>query len=292
MPTSIKVSSIEVSQVDAFTETPFYGNPAGVVMDAADISSDIRQKIARELNCSETVFIEQLETRRFKFRYYTPETEVDLCGHATIAGLHTLQARLGITGEIVVETLVGGLTMRLEADGTAWMRQADPTFRALAEDLQRAVVNALQVREEDIDVALPFQLAYTGLWDILVPLRHLATLQQLAPQFDRLAAICRQLGAASVHVYTMETVEQGSTVHARDFSPAVGVNEDPHTGTASGALGALLVHTGVVQPGFYVFEQGWSVGRPGCILVQVTPDMEVFVGGKAITVFRTQLRTS
>ncbi|MFB5193123.1 PhzF family phenazine biosynthesis protein [Alicyclobacillus fastidiosus] len=285
-------TSIEVSQVDAFTTTPFHGNPAGVVLNAQGIEPRVRQQIARELNCSETVFIEQHAMGRFAFRYYTPATEVDLCGHATVAALHTLHEAHDLSGDILVDTNVGVLPMRIEQDGTVWMRQADPQFRELEGEVRRAVVSALRVEEADIHPSLPFQLAFTGLWDILVPLKKLDALHQLEPQFDVLAAICRELGAASVHVYTMETVEAGSTVHTRDFSPAVGVNEDPHTGTANGALGASLVHAGVIEPKRHVFEQGWSIGRPGHILVDVTQDMAVSVGGKAVTAFCAQLRTS
>ncbi|GMA64491.1 PhzF family phenazine biosynthesis protein [Alicyclobacillus fastidiosus] len=285
-------TSIEVSQVDAFTTTPFHGNPAGVVLNAKGIEPTMRQQIARELNCSETVFIEQGVTGRFKFRYYTPATEVDLCGHATVAALHTLYETYHLSGDILVETNVGMLPMRMEEDGTVWMRQADPQFCELDGAMRAAVVRALRVEDTDVHPSLPFELAFTGLLDILVPLKKLDTLHQLAPQFDMLSSICRELGAASVHVYTTETVGAESTVHARDFSPAVGVNEDPHTGTANGALGASLVRAGVIEPKRHVFEQGWSIGRPGHILVEVTQDMAVSVGGKAVTVFCTQLRTS
>ncbi|WAH37653.1 PhzF family phenazine biosynthesis protein [Alicyclobacillus dauci] len=282
----------DLYQVDAFTETPFNGNPAGVVLDAGQITPDIRQKIARELNCSETAFVTQTGQTTFRFRYYTPETEVDLCGHATIATLHTLHEQSGLTGEILVNTNVGDLPMRIEADGTAWMRQAAPQYRDIDETTKSRILDSLGLTKDELDANLPFGLAFTGLWDIMLPLPTRQSVHALQPNFDALAKVSKQLGAASVHIYAFDPVDQQSTLHTRDFSPAVGVNEDPHTGTANGALGALLVHHGVLKPGQFIFEQGWSIGRPGHILVEVTPDMQVFVGGRAVTTITGRLRLS
>lgn len=284
--------SIEVYQVDAFTTTPFYGNPAGVVLHADQLSTGVRQNIARELNCSETIFISARGQNEYTFQYFTPTTEVDLCGHATIAGLHMLHQALQIEGSIQAVTNVGELPMRIDADGSLWMKQAHPQSQKVPEDKQDQIFRALNISKALKDPKLPLALSFTGLWDIVVPLKSRADLMQLQPDLHTLAEISRELGAASVHVYTMDVVEQTSTVHARDFSPAVGVAEDPHTGTANGALAALLVHEGVLQPNRFTFEQGWSVGRPGHIFVEVTENMDVFVGGRAVTVMQAKMALS
>lgn len=277
------MSSIKVFQVDSFTTTPFFGNPAGVVLQAEALSVADRQNVALEMNCSETAFVEQTGPTSFSFRYYTPQTEVDLCGHATIAALHTIYQETGLSGNIHVDTNVGVLPMRIQDDGTVFMRQATPAFRQLSEEQKADVLKALRVGEDVLSDDLPFALAYTGLWDIMVPFALRDDVMSLSPDMDALKRISESVGAASVHVYTFDVVDSASTLHARDFSPAVGVPEDPHTGTANGALGALLVNQGRLAPGQFVFEQGWSVGRPGHIFVEVTKDAEVFVGGKAVT---------
>lgn len=283
---------IDFFQVDSFTETPFLGNPAGVILDAEDLNPEVRQRIARELNCSETAFVSQTGPREFRFRYYTPAIEVNLCGHATIAALHVLHERTGLTGDITVDTNVGLLPMTVDEMGRAWMQQAPPQFRSLDETVQAEVIRALRMARCMLDDQLPFEMSFTGLWDIMVPFKNRNDIFALSPHFDELAELSRQLGAASVHVYTLDTVEPNSSLHARDFSPAVGVNEDPHTGTANGALAALLVAHRVLKPGQHVFEQGWSVFRPGYILVDVAADMTVSVGGRAVTVMEGSMRVS
>lgn len=278
---------ISVLQVDAFSQVPFAGNPAGVVLEADGLDETVMQSIAAEMNCSETAFVSSGPSG-LRFRYFTPAVEVDLCGHATIAALHAL-GQQGVVGELQVKTNVGVLNMSIGQDGTCWMEQAEPQFRPVDSDQLVTVAGLLGLSREQIQSDIPLGLAYTGLWDLMVPVKDLHTLRTIRPDFDGLEKLNRQQGAASTHVYTFQTERQGSTLHARDFSPAVGVPEDPHTGTASGALGAWLVHQGVLKPGEHVFEQGWSVGRPGFIHVSLSENREVRVGGYAATVLRGEI---
>ncbi|QQE77168.1 PhzF family phenazine biosynthesis protein [Alicyclobacillus sp. SO9] len=280
---------IEVFQVDAFTTAPFSGNPAGVVLSANDLTPLQMQHIARELNCSETAFVIQDDIGNLRFRYFTPATEVDLCGHATVATLHLLHSERNRTGLLRVGTNVGELTMQISVDGTVWMNQAAPKFQRVNDISLKDMAQLLGIDPSAISSEVPFGLAYTGLWDFMVPVTGLDVLEHLQPNFDAIKKLNEQQGAASTHVYTFSTKERDSTLHARDFSPAVGILEDPHTGTASGALGAWLVDQGKLEPGEFVFEQGWSVGRPGFIHVAVSKmqnQMQVKVGGKAATVLK------
>lgn len=282
--------NIRILQVDAFTSRAFEGNPAGVVLDAGGLTEEQMQRIAREMNCSETAFVLPSERADLRFRYFTPAVEVDLCGHATIAALHALRASGRLRGQRTVETNAGLLQMEAQDDGTCWMEQARPKFRAFEGDL-RDLVGLLAISVEDLDPGVPVGMAYTGLWDLLVPLRDRAALRRAAPNFAALAEHNRRLGVVSTHLFTRDTEDSGSTLHCRDFSPAAGVPEDPHTGTASGALGAYLVHLGALAPGRHVFEQGWTVSRPGQILVDVAEDaLRVRVGGRAVTVLEGEMR--
>lgn len=277
--------------MDAFTDTPFAGNPAGVVPEADGLTDAEMQKMAREMNCSETAFVLASDRAEMRFRYFTPAQEVDLCGHATIATLHVLGQEKGFQGGHRVETRAGVLTMEVAPDGTSWMEQAAPQWRPYTLTGLEDVAAILGLKPEDLDPRVPLALAYTGLWDLLVPVRNLAALHAARPDLSRLAAHNRALGVASTHLFTFETALEGSTLQARDFSPAVGIPEDPHTGTASGALGAYLVSLGVVAPGRMIFEQGWTVERPGLIHVEVSPGAQgVRVGGRAVTVVTGAMR--
>ncbi|EJY94482.1 phenazine biosynthesis protein PhzF family [Alicyclobacillus hesperidum URH17-3-68] len=283
---------VEIFQVDAFTKDPFLGNPAGVVLDADDLTSEMRQCIAREMNCSETVFVVHLGEHHYDFRYYTPATEVDLCGHATIAALHLLREWSEVIGDLLVETNVGRLRMRIEDSGMVWMEQAKPQFRDLEQVEKAQILEALGMSANDVARELPFAMASTGLWQVMVPVASRRTLLALEPRIDQLGVVSRQLGAACVHLYARDPVAPESAAHTRDFAPAVGVAEDPHTGTATGALAALLVHRGITEPGRHVFEQGWSVKRPGHIWAEInsTDLSSVWVGGEAVTVLRGEMR--
>lgn len=280
---------VAVQQIDAFTEQPFAGNPAGVVTDAGGLTPEEMQLVARELNCSETAFVLRSDRADLRIRYFTPTIEVDLCGHATIATLHALNAEGRVHGNLTVETNAGLLGMEVRADATCWMEQARPAFRPFdgaAEDM----LQLLGLGPADIDPDLQIGIAYTGLWDLLVPLRNLDALRRAAPDMRALGEHNRSIGVVSTHLFCRETVRAGSTLHTRDFSPAAGVPEDPHTGTASGALGAYLVKSGALAPGAHVFEQGWTVARPGLIFVEVGPKaVQVRVGGHAISVIQGDL---
>jgi trans-2,3-dihydro-3-hydroxyanthranilate isomerase len=285
------VRKIVVKQVDAFTNRPFFGNPAGVVGRAEGLSDREMQWIAREMNCSETAFVLPSSVADLRLRYFTPAIEVDLCGHATIAALAVLHEEGRVTGTVTVETRAGVLAMEVDSAGVAWMEQATPKVRAIDPDDVSHIVRWLGLERNDLHPDIPLGLAFTGLWDLLVPVRDRSALRRAVPDGPALAAYTRRLGAVSAHLFCFETEYAESTLHARDFSPAVGVLEDPHTGTASGALAAYLVEKGVLTPGRFQFEQGWTVGRPGLILVEVHQHpWQVRVGGQATTVLEGEIR--
>lgn len=324
-PSSRRVS---VLQVDAFTRQPFAGNPAGVVLDAAGLSDGEMQEIAREINVSETAFLlPPAVGGDFRLRYFTPGQEVDLCGHATVATFFALAAtgRLRPGGEaaalstVRVETRAGLLPVEVRwAAGRpdmVVMTQAQPRFRPCAADLAE-VAACLGVPLSAIDGgAVPVGIAYTGLWHLLVPVRDLAAVQGMAPDLPRLARLNEAIAVHSTHVFSFETVQPGATLHARSFAPAIGIAEDPQTGTASGALGAYLVARGAmgVVPGAapaglggtirLEMEQGHELGRPGLIAVEVElagagavpavqgepPIAAVRVGGPAVIVLKGEM---
>lgn len=308
------VRRIQVLQVDAFTTVPFGGNPAGVVPDASGLSDEEMQAIAREMNLSETAFVlpPQAPGADFRVRFFTPRTEVDLCGHATVAAFWAL-AELGRLAPAPgagpatrrQETRAGVFAVEVRFDGgrpaAVMMSQAVPRFRPFSGN-PAEVAGALGLRPEAVaaDAAaacaadsaaagvsaafagagLPLGLAYTGLWHLMVPVRGLQDLQALAPDMSRLGALNERLGVQTTHVYTTETLAAGRAAHARSFAPVLGISEDPQTGTACGALAAFLVAHGIlaVPPSgvvSVVIEQGHFIGRPGEV------QAEVHVGGFA-----------
>ena len=297
------METIRVLQVDAFTTEPLAGNPAGVVPDADGLTADQMQRVARELNLSETAFLLESDVADRRLRYFTPTTEVDLCGHATIGSLAFLADEGRVDpGTSTLETNVGVLELELEADGTVWMAQERPTIREVDLEYDR-VADALGVDRsalEAVGTALPLAVASTGLPFLVVPVAYLADVRNADPDLAAIEALSTDVGATGVYLFSFETLAADSTLHGRMFAPAAGVPEDPVTGTASGAVGAYLERHGALEtPDSDEFEraaavdadatpaseelrleQGHFVDRPG--LVRVSVGDEIRVGGRGV----------
>lgn len=295
---------VAVKQVDAFTKQPFTGNPAAVVSDAADLSVEEMQAIAREMNCSETVFVLPATDpdAHLQIRWFTPTTEVALCGHATIACFHALaeEARYGVgTGDrtFQVQTRSGNLPVHVERDAEGavrvWFGLPLPQLRPCRLD-REALAELLGTRPHHFDAALPFVEFYSY---VVIPIRGLSALQKLSPDPHGLANLSRQTGIWGYCPITLETVDSSSAVHARFFAPSEGILEDPVTGSAQGPLGVYLWKNGVVEArdGLVSFtgEQGDGIGRPGRVRVRVRlrgdEVLQVEVGGEAVTVLEGTL---
>ncbi|WP_435093995.1 PhzF family phenazine biosynthesis protein [Halorubrum sp. N11] len=302
--------------VDAFADEPLAGNVAGVVPDAAGLSDDQMGRIAAELGASETAFLfGAAADAPDQIRYFTPSTEVDLCGHATIATYGALFAEGAIdAGDRALRTNVGDLEIAIDDDGTVWMRQNPPTVD-LIESGSRAggdtdgadidpngagldadrLGDALGIDSaalRDVGADLPVAVASTGLPWLVVPVNFLERLGEAEPDIAAIEAISESCDVAGIYAFTFDTLDAESTLHGRAFAPAVGVSEDPVTGTASGAVGAYLREVGAFDGDFpeeLRFEQGHFLDRPGRVRVRVAGDA-VRVGGEAIVSMDAALR--
>jgi len=322
--------------VDAFADEPLAGNVAGVVPDAAGLSDDRMRRIAAEIGASETAFlfedagagdaatgaeagdaaVESGEANAAgdapdeRLRYFTPTTEVDLCGHATIATYGALFAEGAIdAGERTLRTGVGDLEVAVDEDGTVWMRQNPPTVDVIGtsgggnggDDASAVDLDADRLGDalgidpaalRDVGADLPVAVASTGLPWLVVPVNFLERLGEAEPDTAAIEALSEAHGVAGVYAFTFDALDAESTLHGRAFAPAVGVPEDPVTGTASGAVGAYLREVGAFDGDFpdeLRFEQGHFLDRPGHVRVRVSGD-SVRVGGRAIVSMDGDLR--
>ena len=273
--------------VDAFTDEPLSGNVAGVVPDAEGLTNEKMAQIAAELGASETAFVFDGEDGADeRLRYFTPRTEVDLCGHATLATYGALFAENAITaGDRTVRTNVGDLAITVETDGTIWMRQNPPTVAVVSDGGENAssvdsltadrLGDALGIDPaalQDIGADLPVAVASTGLPWLVVPVNFLQHLGQAEPDAAAIEAISTEYDVVGVYAFTFDTLETESTLHGRAFAPAIGVDEDPVTGTASGAVGGYLRAVDAFDGDFpeeLRFEQGHFLDRPGYVRVRV-----------------------
>lgn len=285
--------------VDAFTDEPCSGNAAGVVPDAADLSEDQMLAVANELGASETAFIRESERADRRVRYFTPTTEVDLCGHATIAShARLVESDVLEPGVHTLETNVGTLDIEVGSDGVVWMTQNPPEVHRVDVD-ERRVADALGLSTDGLLSDLPLAVASTGLPFLVVPVKYLSDLGNADPDFGAVTALSGDVDAAGVYAFTFDTLAGDATLHGRAFVPRYGVDEDPVTGTASGATGAYLDHVGAFagggespsatdvsvedgMPEELLFEQGHFLDRGGEVRVRVDGD-GVAVGGTAVT---------
>ena len=280
--------------VDAFSTEPLAGNAAGVVPDADGLTDQQCQAVARELSVSETAFLFESEEADRRVRFFTPTQEVDLCGHATIGAHAWLDAERELAaGPHTLETNVGVLDIEIEDDRTVWMTQDIPTVEPREIPYSR-LAEALGVDEatlQDVGAELPVARASTGLPFLVVPINFLESLGSVTPNLRAIETLSEEHDVAGIYVFTFDTLGSDSTLHARMFAPAAGVDEDPVTGTASGACGAYLHDVGAgafdEPPEEMVFEQGHFVDRGGLVEIRVGHDKEgrraVRVGGQAVT---------
>lgn len=275
--------------VDAFTDRPFHGNPAGVVLlqDGEELPDGIMQKLASELRFSETVFVKK-RGEELQFRYFTPVSEIELCGHATIGAFQAMIEAGWVEryGNYKFDTKVGKLNVRVDG-GLIMMKQDIPKIREVIsspEELEK-IASMLQLKCEDIindSGRLSPAIVSTGLWDLLVPVKDIDTLWHIVPDLKGIEDYTREKGLVSVHVFTFGERE-GVLCHARNFAPLYGIPEEAATGTANGALVYYLYHLGLVDANkLHKIRQGESMNRPSEIFAEVYTDetgVRVFVGG-------------
>lgn len=278
---------IKVHTLDSFVKTKSGGNPAGVVLEANNLSEDDMENIAKKVGFSETAFVQRSDKANFKVRFFTPNNEVNLCGHATIATFFLLtNKRIIQSGKYMLETKAGILNIQVKDNRTVFMTQILSQF---SEEINRKeIIECLNISEDQFLSDLPIQIVSTGLRDILVPIKNLKILLSIKPNFNKISDISKKYNVVGFHVFSLET-KFGSTAHCRNFAPLFRIPEESATGTSNGALSCYLFKYGKItkaQVGNLIFEQGYSMNKPSEILAKLKIEdneiKEVQVGGTAI----------
>ena len=294
----------KVYQVDSFTEKRFAGNPAGVVANAEGLNEEKMQKIARELNNSETAFIFQSDESGYDvhLRFFTPLKEVPICGHATVAAhyIRAIENNLG-SCRVTQKTGAGILPVDIikeKNDYRIVMTQGKIEFEEpLNQAVSESILKALGLTSADRDERCPIQIVSTGHSKVMIGINKEDKLNSLTPDMTKLAALSREIKCNGYFVFTFDSNEKDILTKGRMFAPAIGINEDPVTGNANGPLGAYIVKYKLVDftGGKFSFKgmQGAAIGRPGIVNVEVDVDngspVEVRIGGNAVVVFKTEI---
>jgi len=313
------MQSIVMKQVDVFTTNPFSGNPAGVITEADPLSGDMMLAIAQEMNLSETTFITLPSTdgALFRVRFFTPSEEVSLSGHAMIASCYALleDGRIpleeGVT-KALFETKAGIIQLDIhftrgvknqtgEGTGTVMtingreagvlekimLHQSVKMYRPSNVAVQE-IAKILGFDAGEIQrTGLPLEIISTGLEQLMIPVLHKETIRDMNPDLIKLGLMNRRHGIHTNHVFAIDTYSADCVAYMRHFAPALGMWEDPASGTAAAGLASYLLRHGVVTSGNMIIEQGKETANLARILVEAldpeNPLGEMRIGGLAVT---------
>lgn len=294
-------------QLDVFTENKFTGNPLAVFPEAEGIAGEEMQKIANEMNLSETVFVLPSENALRRLRIFTPRRELPLAGHPVV-GTWNLLARIGVTPqqehgiiEIKQELNLGVLPVEIEFRNNEPFRvtmtqgKFEPGETISDENEIGKLAESLGLKIEDLNISedLPIQTVSTGIKSLDVPVKSLDAIGKIKVNSSALSDIYLARGAIGCFVFTFETKEENSKVHARFFAPDDNIAEDPATGSAAGALSGYLVHHGAIDTNKFTIEQGDFMNRPSRIFADVSGEKgnveRVKIGGNSIVVAKGEV---
>jgi trans-2,3-dihydro-3-hydroxyanthranilate isomerase len=281
--------------VDVFAEEKYAGNQLAVFRNAKSISDSEMQRIAREINYSETTFIASDEKREggYDVRIFTPGQEVPFAGHPTLGTAYVIQREIiGAPIETIILNLkVGQIPVTVTYTGkradVLWMKQKPPTFTQTLDASK--VADVLQLDKKDIDDRFPIQEVSTGLPFIIVPLKTISALKKARVNRDKYFALVENTEAKAILIFCPETHIKGNDLSVRVFVDYFGIPEDPATGSGNGRLAGYLVnhsYFGKKEIGVRV-EQGYEIGRPSLPLLRAKDDkgrIDVSVGGKVVMV--------
>jgi PhzF family phenazine biosynthesis protein len=274
---------VQVFIVNAFTDNDEGGNPAGVVLNADQLSAQQKLAIAQQVGLSETAFVSASTVADYKLEFFTPVRQIPHCGHATIATFSFLNQQ-GYLGEgwFAKETIDGIRRIRL-ADGRAFMEQTAPRYTTLGEN-KFAVLASLGLEEGDL-LAEPY-LVNTANSFLVLGLKDFNKLSKLAIDLAAINQLSEHLDLIGYYVFSTSNtlVRDAST---RMFAPRYGINEESATGTAAGPLACYLYDKLAIKQEKFAIEQGHFMPTPSPSLIEA--ELELFnvsiqsllVGGRA-----------
>jgi trans-2,3-dihydro-3-hydroxyanthranilate isomerase len=260
--------------VDVFTAVPLLGNPLAVFPDATGVDSGAMQRIARELNLSETTFIlpRESDDLRTRVRIFTPGSELQFAGHPTI-GTAFVMRMLGIvprsSKNLFLQENVGDVAVRVDDgdDPIIWL--TTPAIEKLGEYTHERCAAMFGLQSDQLVANVPCEVLSAGNPFIFVAVDRPATVDQA--RFDM--ALFEQIvkdRSTPTSVFVFAATDTGA--YSRMFGPQLGVVEDPATGSATGPLALLMMKYGLAQSGDgtrFVSEQGTKMGRQSFLHVQV-----------------------
>ena len=266
--------------LDVFTDKKFEGNQLAVFPFAEGITDEDMQKIAKEFNYSETVFITPADEENVRnIRIFTPASEVDFAGHPNI-GAAMLLARIGEYSDenqidIIFKEKVGDVPLRINFDNSVPQNAELSTVKLPEKGDSPSIEEIAKVISLDVSDIVPTEVPLSfscGLPFLFVPINSIEKLKQATLNQEHWKNHISQSWAPQIYLFTKETKLPTSDFHARMFAPALGISEDPATGSAAAALAGYISENIEKNDGTftYVIEQGFEINRPSIIEMSFT----------------------
>jgi trans-2,3-dihydro-3-hydroxyanthranilate isomerase len=283
------MSDLDFYIVDVFAIDKYSGNQLAVFPEAGELAPAEMQQIAKEINFSESTFITGPPSAgAYPVKIFTPAVELPFAGHPTLGTAWVIQKQLSKAVPMVeLEYTAGRIPVRFNYDRgqpeVLWMEQRSPEFLGDLSAAQLAPV--LQIDPADIDARYPISQVSTGLPFIIVPLKSLEAVQKAQLQLTAYYQLIAGLQAKSILIFCPQTLHPENHLHVRVFTHALGIPEDPATGSANGCLAAYLVRNGYQGQRSinWQVEQGYEIDRPALLYLRADPS-KVEVGGRVVLV--------
>jgi PhzF family phenazine biosynthesis protein len=264
----------EFYRVKVFGAQAGGGNPAVVVLDGDDLTDGVRQALATKAAVPDTAFVrpDPADPSRFMIRWFTPMTEVGLCGHATLAAARVLRetAPTGVErNRIEFQSATSRLIVTQEGD-LSWLELPVPA-NTVFNGSRNAIVEALQIWGSETELKLPLEL--TPERDVIIPLSEAADLYAIEPEMDQLAELGREYQVRGFCLLSRQKKEPASNFSLRFFAPHIGIPEDPATGSVVGPLALYALAHGWAKRESTVrlrLEQGDAVNIPCRLQVEIS----------------------
>ena len=276
--------------VDVFSDRALLGNPVAVVLDAQELDSAVMQRIARWTNLSETTFVlpPTVPGATHRVRIFTPASELPFAGHPTLGTAHAV-----VSAGLISDTKLAQNSLVQECGaGLVTIEHSSSKYRLCLPSARSTPIDA-PIAEEltaalrmPVDLTVAPRLIDVGPKWIVARVASDAALLAARPDFGRLAALERRIGATGVTVFAARAAAANAAddIETRSFAPSQGVDEDPVCGSGNGAVAVFRREYGVLSAGArYVASQGRCVGRDGRVEVEIAATGDIWIGGQCVS---------
>jgi PhzF family phenazine biosynthesis protein len=275
---------VKVQILNAFAENGKGGNPAGVVLNADELSDKDKLEISKKVGLSETAFVSKSKTEDFKLDFFTPNKQIAHCGHATVATFSYLKQIGALKNDSSSKETIDG-KRKIEIIGDlAFMEQLAPNYVDVSHK-ENEILKSLGLKKTDLIDNAPIKLVNTGNSFILVPVKSHKILKNIIPDFDLINEVSEEFDLIGYYVFSTDT-EYDAT--SRMFGPRYGILEESGTGMAAGPLGCYLFNILKIKKNTFQIQQGKYMKEPSPSLIFVNLRIDkgeikdLMAGGKGI----------